>query len=498
MKTPKLFTTFVFVSAVLLLGCEKSDELPDTPSPEESDQAGNVNGEIIVPTGSTLDPNTLRVLSATDDNPIVSGVFALEVPGDYTSIYVVNSDDEVVMIGYQYPGKPDNDITPQSTALGILMMSPAALDISGDGKKELVNDILKDPNFPSLLVEVEQSIASGKPLFDTTNVALLNTVGILFQSAAFRLNATQQELPVNMFGSGRNYTFNNSGTAYSTIIGVYKDDEHLEKITVEGLKMVPTSLTELWTGYGGASGSPVDYDYSLVGDGDFTFKFRTGKPGFGDGSPEHDEAFKENLAQFSLSLVLTVLPITPIPGCYLTIKNNVYNTVSAVSGISSNSNVGMGTVLFTVAQLTLNNISSLVECAGAQLRQNWFSSLLQQFNFIQKAFGVLSNGANTTLFGTQWALSESVVDVCFSASGTEVDACGGCDGETTVTEAEGNVYKIVEIGSQCWMAENLNASGGIPQVSDPTVWRDAYSDILGQQPAWCCYENDPANGAVYG
>lgn len=61
-----------------------------------------------------------------------------------------------------------------------------------------------------------------------------------------------------------------------------------------------------------------------------------------------------------------------------------------------------------------------------------------------------------------------------------------------ITDADGNVYNTVQIGSQCWMKENLKVSSGIPEVTDDTLWR------WNTTPAWCYYDNDPANGATYG
>jgi uncharacterized protein (TIGR02145 family) len=67
----------------------------------------------------------------------------------------------------------------------------------------------------------------------------------------------------------------------------------------------------------------------------------------------------------------------------------------------------------------------------------------------------------------------------------------------TVTDVDGNVYPVVQIGGQCWMAANLRTahySDGsiIPHVTDGYAW--------GQQNtgAWCNYDNDPANNATYG
>ena len=66
-----------------------------------------------------------------------------------------------------------------------------------------------------------------------------------------------------------------------------------------------------------------------------------------------------------------------------------------------------------------------------------------------------------------------------------------------IKDIEGNIYKIVTIGTQVWMAENLNTSKyndgtPIPNIVDNTAWAalitGAYSD----------YFNNPANSATYG
>jgi uncharacterized protein (TIGR02145 family) len=65
---------------------------------------------------------------------------------------------------------------------------------------------------------------------------------------------------------------------------------------------------------------------------------------------------------------------------------------------------------------------------------------------------------------------------------------------------DGKVYKSVKIGNQTWMAENLNVGrfmngDSIPEVKTPEEWEAARQN---REPAWCYYNNDPANGAKYG
>jgi uncharacterized protein (TIGR02145 family) len=67
----------------------------------------------------------------------------------------------------------------------------------------------------------------------------------------------------------------------------------------------------------------------------------------------------------------------------------------------------------------------------------------------------------------------------------------------SVTDIDDNVYQTVTICDQVWTKKNLNVSryrngDVIPQVTNPTQWANLTTG------AWCYYNNDPANGAIYG
>ena len=60
--------------------------------------------------------------------------------------------------------------------------------------------------------------------------------------------------------------------------------------------------------------------------------------------------------------------------------------------------------------------------------------------------------------------------------------------------------QTVTIGAQVWMTKNLDVAtfrngDPIPQAKTDEEWEKAGEN---QQPAWCYYNNDPANGAKYG
>jgi uncharacterized protein (TIGR02145 family) len=66
-----------------------------------------------------------------------------------------------------------------------------------------------------------------------------------------------------------------------------------------------------------------------------------------------------------------------------------------------------------------------------------------------------------------------------------------------ITDIDGNTYQSVTNCGFTFTKKNLNVSKysdgtPIPQVTDPTQWANLTTG------AWCYYNNDPANGAVYG
>ena len=65
-----------------------------------------------------------------------------------------------------------------------------------------------------------------------------------------------------------------------------------------------------------------------------------------------------------------------------------------------------------------------------------------------------------------------------------------------VKDADGNIYLTVNIGKQVWMAENLkttklNDGKPISLVTDEKKWKAL------QTPAYCFFNNDPANKDIY-
>ncbi|HUH75339.1 MAG TPA: FISUMP domain-containing protein [Chitinophagales bacterium] len=69
---------------------------------------------------------------------------------------------------------------------------------------------------------------------------------------------------------------------------------------------------------------------------------------------------------------------------------------------------------------------------------------------------------------------------------------------STITDSrDGEMYKIVKIGTQTWFAENLRYSSGIDKVESNGAWAALYNNAT-RKPAWCYYDNNVAFHNTYG
>lgn len=135
-------------------------------------------------------------------------------------------------------------------------------------------------------------------------------------------------------------------------------------------------------------------------------------------------------------------------------------------------NQGGGTVSQTDLLSDTNGLVSVNWTLGADSLQS------QELRFSAK------NGNNEELSG-----STIIVTASFNSF--------GCGSTTSVTDIDGNVYPVVEIGTQCWTQENLRTTRFRDGTIIPNVTDDTEFDLL-STPAWCNFNNDANNGLIYG
>lgn len=105
------------------------------------------------------------------------------------------------------------------------------------------------------------------------------------------------------------------------------------------------------------------------------------------------------------------------------------------------------------------------------------------------------------------AVTKEYVDALIARIEVLEQSGGGNNGgnENQVTDIDGNVYKTVQIGNQVWMTENLkvtkyNDGSSLSHITDGVQW---YENGIGLSvnnflPAYCYYDNNPANRNVHG
>ena len=89
--------------------------------------------------------------------------------------------------------------------------------------------------------------------------------------------------------------------------------------------------------------------------------------------------------------------------------------------------------------------------------------------------------------------------MCAGTPAVAEDGSGPCEGVGTVTY-HGYEYQLVEIGDQCWFAENLRTelySNGdeVPNLPQGADWQAATNDGSG---AWVYFSNNPDSGETFG
>jgi len=135
--------------------------------------------------------------------------------------------------------------------------------------------------------------------------------------------------------------------------------------------------------------------------------------------------------------------------------------------------------------------------AYSQTNQNINKNSGTVFNPINQIdsirFNLLTNQMEVVLqSGLETHPLSEITNVTFSTSSSI-----GCGGITSVTDIDGNIYTVVEIGDQCWTKENLKTTkyddgSVIPNITDSVQWIDLTTG------AWCNYENSAGNDAIYG
>jgi uncharacterized protein (TIGR02145 family) len=122
------------------------------------------------------------------------------------------------------------------------------------------------------------------------------------------------------------------------------------------------------------------------------------------------------------------------------------------------------------------------------------------------SLNVSSSGDTLFVGDGEFVIVPGISEANSYTTGTTLHTCGTLNVHNpdltygSMTDQEGNVYKTIVIGTQEWMAENLNTSiyrngEAIPTLLSNTEWENTMNT---QQGAWAYYNNDPSYACPYG
>jgi uncharacterized protein (TIGR02145 family) len=181
---------------------------------------------------------------------------------------------------------------------------------------------------------------------------------------------------------------------------------------------------------------------------------------------------------YSNEVTLTPTAVPVLPTLTTTAASSIANT-TAVSGgtISSDGGAAVttrGVCWSTSPNPTIALTTKTTDGTGTGAFTSNITGLAANTNYYIRAYATNSVG---TAYGNEFIFNT-------------LQNTSQCDDTDTP-------YSTVTIGGQVWMQKNLNVckyrnGDDIPQVQDPTLWANLTTG------AWCYYENNTANGSIYG
>jgi uncharacterized protein (TIGR02145 family) len=96
-------------------------------------------------------------------------------------------------------------------------------------------------------------------------------------------------------------------------------------------------------------------------------------------------------------------------------------------------------------------------------------------------------------------ISLTIIFGAISCNEDDADSIG-CGSTTSIIDIDGNIYNVVEIGTQCWMRENLKTTryqngDTILKAVSSQAWVQAEHDTVG---AYSTYNNSNVSDSLYG
>jgi uncharacterized protein (TIGR02145 family) len=196
-----------------------------------------------------------------------------------------------------------------------------------------------------------------------------------------------------------------------------------------------------------------------------------------------------------LSTGTNTFTLNTTPNCSFTrntIANSSSNGTSVISSFNSCTTASAGTMTAGVA---VSGVTQTINITVATIGTYSFSTTANGVTFA-------AAGTFTTTGAQNIVLTASGTPITLGTNTFTLNTTPNCSFNLTtipltVIDIDGNNYSTIQICNQIWTQSNLNVShyrNGdiIPQVTNSTQWSNLTTG------AWCYYQNNTANGIVYG
>jgi hypothetical protein len=421
--------TIFFILLLILSSCNKDDSTDDKQS--ELSEFLNISGAIILPDENQNDTNLLKVQSIAGLSDVINNEFEITVAKNETNtLYVVDQNEKVVLMGYYYPNQTDFTINSESTLIAMMMSLPISQTLNINGKESFLNTLKLDPEFQNLKSSLENLINQGFSPLDTNQETFAINLISFFEEVANRSSQNQNDQPVTIFQQNREFIFQNPGKTYTSYVGIYKDNQRLESLKIDRVKFVPTSISQILLSIFDNYADDIDIieeAYTLPSDnGVYDIRIRTGRQLSSADDYEGALALGANIKDIAMDIFLDLLSYENRNlDCAQTLINNFDSFLGTVDDFQ-NINSAQDCLSFTYDKTLAFITTSENVFSGCNPPNESISSYLKSIEkkiFWLKWIGALGNSANFSIVAYQWFTDEAIVDKCYFVNDNDVAQC---------------------------------------------------------------------------
>ncbi len=482
----------VLLSFALLLPSCSEDE-PASGGGGTPPVAGSITGAVRLPATSPLDPSTIEILSPAAGaivNP--DGSYSVPSPAQSnpTVLVAVGSQGTPILVATSPPGQTATvEVSAQSTAQSLVMMSPLCILTSGDQRVAVLGAAAQSPKFASLVQNIESLLATDPHntlsyvahprIYEQANEI---TADILKSAAYYGLlkpGDALSEIPTIEDAAGDTVTFVNPAPVYFGA-EIWPSGN----TAPSDIPLIDTDPTGITFGVGWPpvyQTLPTRTDYSL-GDGSFEIRMTRGC----DPSQPADQFFntanangKATLANMALFCYLTTDLVTGYTATDVSPLSLVLNSSKTSPHLPRlKENLSKGDALGVLTSLTNIMLANSAEVTNWLFADDATATTLR---YTQQLYALLNNGASITkIITTGDQAADQLIPFVYNLTSGErwvtqsVSQQGGSLGTSQTNTSPSRPSVISDVQNA-----NVNA-----RVSFQTVTQDEEGDSISYRFHW--------------